>query len=152
VAAGAGAGTTGIGGIGGAVSWTSGALARARPSAPIAPAPGVRLLDLLAGGTSDMVSDTTGILRARRRMITRRPPATLRTAPAPALCVVTARVGTVVRAAAGRARVAGNAGGVSFGEARAGKRATGGDSSGKATAAAAGGFTARSTDAVIRVA
>jgi hypothetical protein len=71
--------------------------------------------------------------------------------------VLTAGVGTVVRAADERAGAAAlaaraaRAAGVSFGDASAGKRATGSDSSGIVTAAAAGGFTARSTDAVIRV-
>jgi hypothetical protein len=68
--------------------------------------------------------------------------------------VLTAGVGTVVRATderAGAAALVARAAGVSFGDASAAKRATGSDSSGIVTAAAAGGFTARSTDAVIRV-
>jgi hypothetical protein len=101
-----------------------------------------------------MVSVTTGTLRAWRRMITRRPPGPARTTLRPAVWVLTAGVGTVVGAAderAGAAALAARAAGVSFGDASAGKRATGSDSSGIVTAAAAGGFTARSTDAVIRV-
>jgi hypothetical protein len=151
---GAGAGTTGIGGVGGDESVTSGALARALPSALTAPAPAAALAWVLAGGAGDMVSDTTGILRTCRRMITCRPPATRRATPARAVRVVTVRVGTVVRVAAARAGAAAARAGVrvSFGDASAGKRATGSDSSGNVMAAAAGGFMTDLTDAAIRLA
>jgi hypothetical protein len=151
VGAGVGAGTTGIGGVGGAVSVTTGAWARARPSALTAPVPGAAVVGVTAGGTSDMESVTTGIRWTWRRMITRRPPETRRTTLRPpvrvVVCVGTVRVAPIVRAPAERAGAAG----VTFGRASAGKRATGSESSGIVTAATAGGFTAASIDAVIRL-
>jgi hypothetical protein len=64
---GAGAGTTGIGGGGGAVSVTCGACARAWLSALTEPGVGYVLFGLIGAGASDNESVTTGILRTPRR-------------------------------------------------------------------------------------